>query len=263
MKKVEELIDSLHLEDVRNEKHPSIFDDNEDYNMLILRIPVIEKELNGKSIAFILTNETSYIYNKEEQKFEELADCFNAPHKMLDKVTDKLLKSFTKYQDEISDMEENLYADNMTKDFLNSWLLLKLDILRIERILHKASNTMDEFIDCYKDVEDFPINHYSDLYEHMERTMRSATLQLSKLDYLYSFYNAKSNDKMNKMIYLLTIISSIFLPLNLVVGFFGMNTSGLPFASGSYGTFYAIGLMFFLILITSIVVQKWRKKVEK
>jgi len=87
-------------------------------------------------------------------------------------------------------------------------------------------------------------------------------LQLSKLDYLYSFYNAKSNDKMNRMIYLLTIISAVFLPLNLVVGFFGMNTSGLPFADGKFGTYNAIMIMVSLVIITSSVVYFWRKRVE-
>jgi magnesium transporter len=263
MKNIEELIDSLHLEDLRNEVHPSIFDDNQEYNMLIVRIPEIDETLNVKSIGFIITKQNSYFYNKEKQRFEELSNRFESPYKTIDTMTDNLLKSFIKYQDKVADIEENLYKNNINNSFLNNWLELKLEILRIERVLHRASNTINQFIDFYKDIESFPMNHYLDLHEHMERTMRSATLQLSKLDYLYSFYNAKSNDKMNRMIYVLTIISSIFLPLNLVVGFFGMNTSSLPFATGDYGTYYAISLMIFLIITTSLIVQIWRKKVEK
>ena len=263
MENIEQLIDALHLEDVRNEQHPSIFDENEEYDMLIVRIPVISNELSAKSLGFIITKEKSYIYHKEKQRFEELTGRFEGPYKLLDKLTDKILKSFVKYQDSVADMEELLYEDSYKTDFMNTWLGLKLEILRIERILLKAERTIDNFIDYYTDVPGFPMNNYIDIHEHIERTMRSATLQLSKLDYLYSFYNAKSNDKMNKMIYILTIISAIFLPLNLVVGFFGMNTSGLPFASGTAGTYYAVFLMISLAVITSAIVQVWRKKVEK
>lgn len=263
MQNIEQLIDTLHLEDVRNEQHPSIFDENETYDMLIIRIPVISNELSARSLGFIITKESSFIYHKEKERFEELSGRFEGPYKVLDKLTDKVLKSFVKYQDAIADMEEMLYADRYKTDFMNIWLELKLEILRIERILLRAERTIDSFIDYHQESPDFPTNNYVDIHEHIERTMRSATLQLSKLDYLYSFYNAKSNDKMNRMIYILTIISAIFLPLNLVVGFFGMNTSGLPFTGGSVGTYYAVSLMLFLAVVTSVVVQRWRKKVEK
>lgn len=263
MQNIENILDTLHLEDLNNEAHPSIFDDNENYNMLIVRLPMIGEQLSSKSFGFILTDQKSYYYDKEKKEFKEFDNEFTSVYKMVDKAADRVLRSFTRFQDLVSDLEENLYANNTDKDFLNSWLEIKLQILRVERILARTTNIMDEFIGFYKDNEDFPINKYIDIHEHLDRIMRSALLQLSKLDYLYSFYNAKSNDKMNKMIYILTIISAIFLPLNLVVGFFGMNTSGLPFSSGDSGTYYAITIMTTLALGASLVFQIWRKKVDK
>ncbi|MFT7005194.1 MAG: magnesium transporter [Sulfurimonas sp.] len=263
MDNLKQLIDKLHLEDLQNELHPSIFDENELYDMLIVRIPVITTELTSKSLGFIVTKEQSYFYNKEKKIFEEFPDRFLGVYSIIDKNIDRLLKSFIKYQERVADMEENLYVSNTDADFLNNWLSIKLEILRIERVLHRTVRAMDDFIEYNRDVDDFPMNNYVDIHEHIERTIHSATLQLSKLDYLYSFYNAKSNDKINRMIYILTIISAIFLPLNLVVGFFGMNTSGLPFASGANGTYFAISLMITLAAVTSFVVFKWRKKVEK
>nr|WP_321266472.1 CorA family divalent cation transporter [uncultured Sulfurimonas sp.] len=263
MKNIKNLMDDLHLEDLRNESHPSIFDENEDYDMLILRMPIFLNELSAKSLGFVISKEDSYFYNRQINDFEKLNGRFEGPYKILDDLTDKMLKSFAKYQDEVADMEELLYVGKIKDDFMNTWLGLKLEILRIERILIKAANAIDEFVEFHKNTETFPINHYVDLYEHLERTVRSSALQLSKLDYLYSFYNAKSNDKMNRMIYLLTIISAIFLPLNLVVGFFGMNTSGLPFAEGNFGTYNAIVIMTSLVIITSSIVYFWRKRVEK
>lgn len=260
MEKLENILDSLHLEDLKNETHPSVFDTNEVYSMLIIRLPVISKELSGKSLGFVFTKDKSYLYNKEKKIFEQLDDIFIGPYTILDKLIDKLLKSFLQYQESISDMEEGLYANNIEDSFLNNWLTIKLDILRIERILLRGESVVDEFIALHKEDSNFPMNHYIDIHEHIERTMRSATLQLSKLDYLYSFYNAKSSDKMNRMVYLLTIISAIFLPLNLAVGFFGMNTSGLPFTSGSMGTYYVVSIIITLVIVTSAVVFKWGKK---
>lgn len=260
MKKIKELIDNLHLEDLRNESHPSMFQENEEYDLLIIRLPFITEELDSKSMGFILTNHNSYMYNKDNHLFEELNSRFEGPYKIIDKLTDKVLKSFVKYQDKIADMEELLYEDHIKEEFMNQWLSLKLEISRIERILMRTVDTMDELMEYYRDIEEFPMNNYVDIHEHLDRTMRSAVLQLSKLDDLYSFYSAKSNEKMNRMIYILTIISAIFLPLNLLVGFFGMNTSSLPFTQTPLGTYNVISIMMFLLLITSFLVYKWHKK---
>ncbi|WP_345975404.1 CorA family divalent cation transporter [Sulfurimonas sp. HSL3-7] len=263
MEHLEQLIDTLHLEDLRNELHPSIFDENETYNMLIVRLPVIGKELQVISLGFVITPEKSYFYDKEEKRFKLLEERFEGPYGLIDRVTDQMLKSFTRYQDLIAAMEEKLYTDKASNDFMTEWLGLKRDILRIERVLVRALDTMKEVIDAYEEAPGFPINSYADLYEHIDRTMRSAALQLSKLDYLYNFYNIRTNEKMNRLIYTLTIISAVFLPLNLAVGFFGMNTSGLPFTGGSSGTLNAVLLMGALILMSSAIFYLWRSKVEK
>ncbi len=263
MEHLEKLIDSLHLEDLHNEAHPSIFDENERYDMLILRLPVVGKTLMMKSWGFVITPDSSYFYDPAKKSFDALDDRFNAPYQILDKVTDQLLKSFERYKDLIEDMEELLYQNKTPKEFMRTWMDLKRDILRIERVLLRASVAMKDLIDYYDKAERFPLNHYIDITEHLERTMHSCTLQMSKLDYLYSFHQARTNEKMNTLISTLTIISAIFLPLNLIVGFFGMNTSGLPFAEGSNGTFYAFFFMLSLIILSVAVLYFWKRKTEQ
>jgi magnesium transporter len=264
MKEITDIpIELLHMEDLNNVKHPSLFDKTDNYNIFITRIPVLTDKLSNISLGFIITENESHFFNINTESFELLEDKYMSIHSLIDKQTDKLLKSYIKYQELVLDMEENLYANNTDSHFLNTWLNLKLDILKIEKVLIRSTNTLEDFIRYYKRDSNFPLNHFIDLHEHLDRIIRSATLQLSKLDDLYNFYNAKSNDKMNKMIYVLTIISAIFLPLNLVVGFFGMNTTGLPFSTGENGTYYAIFFIILLVIITSVLILFWRKKVEK
>ncbi|MCK9455002.1 MAG: CorA family divalent cation transporter [Sulfurimonas sp.] len=260
MSNIHSIVDNLHLEDLQNETHPSIFDENDNYDMLILRLPLILDELKMTSIGFIITSKESYLYNRDEKKFETLQSRFEAPYKILDGMIDELLKSFEKYIDSIADIEEALYLNKTKNSFMNKWLHLKRNIVRIERVLMHASSTMDGAIKHYEKDDDFPINHYIDLHGHIERVLRSASLQLSKLDYLYTFYSARTNEKMNTLIYNLTIISAIFLPLNLIVGFFGMNTSGLPFTEGTSGTTGVMILTLFLFFITAGIIGFIRKR---
>lgn len=248
--KIEKLINPLHLEDLKNEMHSSIFSVDDAYTLFILRLPVIDVNLQASSFGFVFTDKKSFYYDKERQEFVALKHRFDAPHEFIDAFTDKLLVFFETFREKIIRMEEILYSDNEEKNFMNQWLGLKRDILRIERILIKSSETLLALMKHYENDLSFPKDHYADLHEHIDRVMRSATVQLSKLDYVYSFYNARTSEKMNKMIYILTIISAVFLPLNLVVGFFGMNTSGLPFSKGEDGTVSAVVMMAFLLIVS-------------
>ena len=57
---------------------------------------------------------------------------------------------------------------------------------------------------------------------------------------------------MNNSLYLLALVSGIFLPLNLIVGFFGMNTNNLFLAQNPEGTklvFYTIIILFFTLML--------------
>ncbi|TKI69081.1 magnesium transporter [Sulfurimonas crateris] len=261
MSNVHNLVDNLHIEDLQNETHPSIFDENDGYEMLILRLPVLLDEMKVTSTGFIITPENSYLYMRDKKELKPLGSRFEAPYEILDGIVDELLKAFDSYRDLIEDIEESLYLNKATNSFMNRWLKLKRNIVRIERILTHASSTMDETIAYYKKCDDFPLNHYLDLHEHLERTLRSASLQLSKLDYIYKFYTTQTNERINRSIFALTIISAIFLPLNLIVGFFGMNTSGLPFSDGLSGTNSVLILMVSLSVIAFLAIYFMKRKI--
>jgi magnesium transporter len=257
--KIKENLDALHLEDLKNEIHPSLFDVNDEYDLLIVRLPIVEDELKFNSVGFVITKEHNYLYDRVEDELKQLDNKFVSMHCILNKIIDKLLKSFETYRDAVVDIEEDLYENQNISGFMKKWLELKRDILRIERTLMHTELTVDEMIEHYESRDDFPINNYINLHEHIDRTLRSATLQYSKLDYLYSFYTARINDKMNHLIYTLTIISAIFLPLNLIVGFFGINTSGLPFTQGTNGTLGVVGIIVFVSILSVLVINFVRK----
>jgi magnesium transporter len=64
---------------------------------------------------------------------------------------------------------------------------------------------------------------------------------------------------MNRSIYLLTIVSAVFLPLNLVVGFFGMNTGSLPFTADG-GTYAVVMILSSISLISGLFLLYRRQR---
>jgi Mg2+ and Co2+ transporter CorA len=70
-------------------------------------------------------------------------------------------------------------------------------------------------------------------------------------------YSAQGN-RTNDIMRTLTVLTAIFLPLNLVTGFFGMNFEGLPLIHSATGAWIVFGVMLFLGV--GLSTYFWRKR---
>lgn len=61
----------------------------------------------------------------------------------------------------------------------------------------------------------------------------------SQIRLLRDEIEALEAQRTNQNLYILSIVTALLLPATLVTGLFGMNTGGLPFAEGPYGTVHA------------------------
>jgi Mg2+ and Co2+ transporter CorA len=70
-------------------------------------------------------------------------------------------------------------------------------------------------------------------------------------------FNAQSH-RANEIMRTLTVLTAIFLPLNLIAGIFGMNFEFIPFLHQSNGFWFAMGAM--LLIAVSLVLVFSRKR---
>ncbi|BAF70149.1 CorA family divalent cation transporter [Nitratiruptor sp. SB155-2] len=224
-------------DDIFNKEHPSDFDLSNGYGILILRLPYIkENRVHVVSYAFLIKNKEVYIFDRSSKEFALLGD-FISLHSYLDVRIDKILAKISRLQTTIEKLEDRLYENDIDTNFANEWLMLKKELSLIERLMSHAMIAFGRFTKHYR--AELDEHAYKDLEEHLDRAFRFSKASLEKLDNLYSFYQAKMDEKMNKIMFILTIISAIFLPLTLITGFFGMNTSDLPLTQTSNGTLKA------------------------
>ena len=62
----------------------------------------------------------------------------------------------------------------------------------------------------------------------------------------------------NQNLYIVSLLTAIFLPITLITGIFGMNVGGLPFLEQETGFAWVIGLMLLTVTI-SLVLLHWRR----
>ncbi len=82
-----------------------------------------------------------------------------------------------------------------------------------------------------------------DVYDHVMQVLDMVDSDRERLNGVLELQLAVQTHKMNDVMKLLTIVSTVFIPLSWVAGVYGMNFENMPELHWKYGYFGAVGLM--------------------
>ncbi|MGA8515175.1 MAG: magnesium transporter CorA family protein [Burkholderiaceae bacterium] len=148
-------------------------------------------------------------------------------------------------------------------------LTARNDLHALEDLCDEQHDAMQEWLDTLQEqpLADNPsarterdslVARSRDVIEHVERVMHHVRrLQQSAETAVQIHFSAQSN-RTNDIMRTLTAITAVFLPLNLITGFFGMNFEFMPFIHNKSGFWWAFGAMLFIA--TVLVAVFWRKR---
>lgn len=132
-------------------------------------------------------------------------------------------------------------------------LALRRSVYPLREVISSFEKNAEHFIT--KETKPFIRDLYDNTIQVIEtmevfRDMSSGVLDL--------YMNSLSN-RMNNVMKVLTIISTIFIPLTFVAGIYGMNFDNMPELRWKYGYFYVLGGMFIstIIMVTYFIKKKW------
>jgi magnesium transporter len=97
-----------------------------------------------------------------------------------------------------------------------------------------------------------------DVLEHIERVVHHVRRLEQSTETAVQMHFSVQGSRTNDIMRTLTVLTAIFLPLNLITGFFGMNFDFLPLIHQQTGLWWAIGTM--VVVATSLVIIFWRKR---
>ncbi|NBV05613.1 MAG: zinc transporter ZntB [Proteobacteria bacterium] len=77
-------------------------------------------------------------------------------------------------------------------------------------------------------INDWAIRHFQENYDNIARMIEEAEEARERSQILHDELSNALSERLNKSMYKLSIITSIFMPLTFVTGVFGMNIGGVP-----------------------------------
>ncbi len=139
-------------------------------------------------------------------------------------------------------------------------------ILTLKRYVARLSITFEDQRHCVTalqtiesevfDITDFR-EYFRDSLAHLEYVLRSVGRQHAHLFELHQHYLITLQDKTNKRIRLLTILSAIFMPLTLIAGIYGMNFRYMPEIAWRFG--YPLVIVMMIVLAGGLLWVFYRK----
>jgi magnesium transporter len=97
-----------------------------------------------------------------------------------------------------------------------------------------------------------------DVLEHIERVLSHVRRLESSAETAVQMHFSAQSNRTNSIMRTLTVLTAIFMPLNLITGFFGMNFDGLPLIHAATGVWIATAVM--LVVGVGLGIFFWRKR---
>lgn len=179
-------------------------------------------------------------------------------HHILDAMVDEYTPVVDRVSAQLDILETHLFKDPTPK-LLARLLRLKRVVTGLRKTLILEREVLARLIRGEFDlVEEREVVYYRNVYDHLVRyteLIESAREMVS--DLMETHLSAVSN-RLNQVMKVLTMISTIVLPMTLVAGIYGMNFKHMPELDWEYGYPMALAMMA-LLGVGSLVFFRWKK----
>ncbi len=248
-----------------NEKvHFCKIEDKKKYMYGTLFIPIKEKFANYFSIYFYLYNDNLILIDNEDIINELLQQIINTKsksdyniiklfHDILEVIIKEDLSYLENLETKLSILEDKI-MENKADNFNKAIIKTKKEIIRFYHYYNQILDMMDILIDSDIAVE----NIFSGFIERISRLQSEALLLREYTQELQSLYETQISLRQNDVMKILTIVTTIFLPLTLITGWYGMNFKYMPELTWEFG-YPMIFIVFALIVIICLIIFKKKK----
>lgn len=266
-------IHPLTLEDIVNTSQRAKFEDYDNYVVAIMKMIYYDAEIHSEQLTVVLMDGMvisfqevhggdafDMIRNRLRQgkgRVRKMGADYLA-YALLDAVVDCYFNILEKIGDRIELLEEEV-MDEPSKDILRQLHHMKREMI----FLRKAVWPMRELINNLERSETELIKPSTDIYlrdlhDHAIRVIDTVETFRDLLSGMMDIYLSSVSNRMNEIMKVLTIITTIFVPVTFIVGVYGMNFEFMPELHSPWG--YPLTWGVIITIIVMLLLYFRRKK---
>ena len=177
-------------------------------------------------------------------------------HQILDNIVDYFFPAINKIQDKLDEIENNV-KKNPIRTLMDEIFGLRSDLLKLRRTVNSMRDLLYRILNSDRLIGFHEHKlYFSDIHDHLVKLSDMVASNREMTSDIRDNYLSINSTRMNKNMMVLTVISSIFIPLTFIVGIYGMNFEIMPELTWKYGYFVVMAIM----AIIAIQMFLWFKR---
>ena len=266
-------IHPLTLEDVVHTHQRPKFEDYDAYNVSIMQVIYYEAELKSEQLSILLMENMVISFQESHggDAFDMIRERIRQgkgkirkcgpdylAYALIDAVVDCYFNILEKVGDRLEVLEEELMnepeRETLTKlhDMKREMIFLRKAIWPPRELINNMQRSESELISKSTDI------YMRDVHDHTVILIDSVETYRDLLSGMMDIYLSSVSNRMNEIMKMLTIISTIFIPVTFIVGVYGMNFDNMPELRSQSGYYVLWGIMIAIML--SLIVYFRKKK---
>ncbi len=266
-------IHALTLEDIVNTSQRAKFEEFDSYVVTIMKMMYYDTEIRSEQLSVVLMEGMVISFQEVhggdafdlirnrirtgKGKIRKMGADYLA-YALIDAVVDCYFTILEKIGDKIELLEEDLITEP-TKETMQQLHYMKREMI----FVRKAVWPMRELINNFQRSETELIKPTTDIYlrdvhDHTVRVIDTVETYRDLLSGMMDIYLSSVSNRMNEVMKVLTIITTLFVPVTFIAGVYGMNFKYMPELESPWG--YAIVWIVMISMIVSLLFYFRRKK---
>jgi magnesium transporter len=179
-------------------------------------------------------------------------------HRIVDQMVDNYRPPIEELEDRIGKLEEHAFTghDHLVRQVLR----LKRDLATLRRVLIPQRDAVGRLARReFPAISDEMAFRFRDVYDHVSRYAEEAILFQDRMTGILEVNLSSISNRLNMVMKVLTVMSTIFLPLTVLTGMWGMNVPLPRFPGGEAAQFWWILALMLTISIAMLIAFRKRR----
>jgi magnesium transporter len=180
-------------------------------------------------------------------------------HRIVDAMVDHYRPEVEKLEERI-DVLENSVFENPSPALVREILVVKREVAGLRRVVMPQRDVIGRLARRdYVDISTDMSFRFRDVYDHLVRIADDGTIFQDRISGVLDAHLTSTNNRLNEVMKVLTVVSTIFMPLTVMSGLWGMNVPLPRFPGSDAAQFWWLFGIMAAVVIAMLAAFRYRR----